>query len=56
MPTRGGDTGHVLLHVEIESRYRSARLPRLCEYNQLLSLSWDCPVHTQVVYCRGGPP
>ncbi len=54
--TRGGDTGEVLLHVEIETRYRSALPPRLCEYNQLLGLSSGLPVHTQVVYCRGGPP
>jgi len=50
------DGSDVLLHVEIESRFRTARLPRLCEYNQLLTLYWKCPVHTQVVYCRGGPP
>ena len=46
--------GKALLHVEIEHRYRSARIPGFFDYNQLLRLSTGLPVHTLVVYCHGG--
>ena len=46
--------GKALLHVEIEHRYRSARVPGFFDYNQLLRLSTGLPVHTLVVYCHGG--
>ena len=45
----------VLLHVEIENRYRAARVAGIFEYNQLLRLSTGSPVYTVVVYCHGGP-
>ena len=49
-------TDEVGIHVEIEARYRSARVAKLFDYNRLLSLRRSRPVHTLVVYCRGGPP
>jgi hypothetical protein len=45
-----------LIHVEAESYFRKARVPRLPEYNGLLSLRHHVVVHTVVVYLHGGPP
>ena len=52
VPILGG--GEALLHVEIENRFRSARIPGIYEYYQLLRLSSGLPVHTLVIYCHGG--
>jgi hypothetical protein len=45
----------VLLHVEIELRYRSTLPARLWRYNRTLGLRHDLPVHSLVLYLRGGP-
>ncbi|MEA2692520.1 MAG: hypothetical protein QOJ16_1907, partial [Acidobacteriota bacterium] len=46
----------VLLHIEVELRYRSALPARLWRYNRVLSLRHDLTVHSMVLYLRGGPP
>jgi hypothetical protein len=46
--------GEVGIHVEVEARFRSERVPKLLDYNRMLSLRSSWPVHTLVVYCRGG--
>jgi len=50
------DEGEIGIHAEIEARFRSARIPKLLDYNRMLSLRSSRPVHSLVVYCRGGPP
>jgi hypothetical protein len=55
-PTRSGEPEAVLLNVEIELRYRSTIPPRLWGYNRQLHLRYGLPVHTFVLYLRGGPP
>ncbi len=55
VPVLGSDE-EVILHGEIEARYRKARVPGLCEYNRMLTLRYGKSVHTAVVYCRGGTP
>jgi hypothetical protein len=52
----GGEEEEVILHGEIEGRYRAARLPHIIDYNRLLGLHYGLNVHTGVLYCRGGPP
>ncbi len=47
--------GEVLLHVEIELRVRASVSARLLLYNRLLGLRRRLPVHTVVLYLRGGP-
>ncbi len=47
--------GEVLLHVEIELRYQSKKLQGLLSYQRGLSLKYAQPVHTIVLYLRGGP-
>src|SRR6185295_689605 len=51
--TRVGE--ELLLHVEIELRYRRTIPPRLWLYNRLLGLRRGLPVHTIVLYLHGGP-
>jgi len=46
----------LLLHVEIELRYRSDQQSRFFLYNRLLAQRDDLPVLTIVLYLRGGPP
>ena len=50
-----GQDDEVLLHVELEARFRSDRVSKLYDYNPLLRLSTGRRVHSMVVYCRGGP-
>jgi len=45
----------VLLHVEIELRYRSRQAARFFLYNRLLAQREGLPVWTFVLYLRGGP-
>jgi hypothetical protein len=45
----------VLLHVEIELRYRSCQAARFFLYNRLLAQREGLPVWTFVLYLRGGP-
>lgn len=52
----GSDEGEVLLHAEIELRYRTAKVPKLLDYHRGLSLEYGLSVHTLVLYLRGGPP
>ncbi len=52
----GADGDEVVVHVEIELRYRGRRLPRLLVYHRGLSLKYALPVHTFVLYLHGGPP
>src|SRR5262245_59302585 len=47
--------GKLLLHVEVELRFRSAVPVRLWTYNRLLGLRRRLPVHSYVLYLRGGP-
>ena len=47
--------GDILVHVEIELRYRAPVPSRLFLYNRLLGLRRRLPVHTVVLYLRGGP-
>ncbi len=51
----GEDEGEVLLHVEIELRYRGSKRPKLLSYQRGLSLKYALPVHTIVLYLHGGP-
>jgi Domain of unknown function (DUF4351) len=46
----------VVLHAEIELRYRSRTEGRLLGYHRGLSLKYGLTVHTIVLYLRGGPP
>lgn len=46
----------LVVHVEIELRYRAQMPGRLSVYNRLLTLRRRLPVHTVVLYLRGGPP
>jgi hypothetical protein len=48
--------GGVILHSEIEARFRSARVEGIVDYNWLLCMRHGLRVHTAVLYCRGGPP
>ncbi len=45
----------VLLHIEIELRYQSTVEPKLLRYHRGLSLKHGLPVHTTVLFLRGGP-
>jgi hypothetical protein len=45
----------ILLHIEIELRFRSMFPGRLWRYNRVLGLRHDLPVHSLVLYLRGGP-
>ena len=49
------DGGEVLLHVEIELENRRRVRPRLLRYHRGLSLKHELPVHTLVLFLRGGP-
>ena len=53
---RDGQAGAVLLHLEIEQRFRGHFPSRLWRYNRLLHLRFDLPLHSFVLYLRGGPP
>src|SRR4029077_14362447 len=55
VPTRAGNPVAVLVNVEIELRFRSAVPGRLWSYNRQLHLRYGLPVHTFVLYLRGGP-
>ncbi len=44
-----------VLHVEVQLEFRSRHPPRWWRYNRLLFLRHGLPVHTIVVYLRGGP-
>ncbi len=46
----------ILIHVEIELRYRHDKLLKLLSYHRGLSLKYALPVHTIVLYLRGGRP
>jgi predicted transposase YdaD len=46
----------VLLHVEVETRFRAGMAERLWSYNRLVRLRRGQPVWTVVLYRRGGPP
>ncbi len=50
------DEAEVLLHAEIELRYRGDKRPGLLSYHRGLSLKYALPVHTIVLYLHGGPP
>ncbi|MEM7587085.1 MAG: DUF4351 domain-containing protein [Acidobacteriota bacterium] len=45
----------VLVHVEIELQFRKTIEPRLLRYHRGLSLKYELPVHTLVLFLRGGP-
>lgn len=45
----------ILLHIEIELRFRAMFPGRLWRYNRVLGLRHDLPVHSLVLYLRGGP-
>ncbi len=50
-----GDSKAVV-NVEIELRYLAIVAPKLLHYHRGLSLRYELPVHTIVMYIRGGPP
>ncbi len=52
----GTDGGEVVLHAEIELRFRGSKLPKLLSYHRGLSLKFALAVHTIVLYLHGGPP
>jgi len=52
---RGAPGEAVLLHVEVELRYRSRQAARFFLYNRLLAQRDGLPVVTLVLYLRGGP-
>ena len=54
--TLADDDDEVVIHVEIELRYRGRRLPKLLVYHRGLSLKYGIAVHTIVLYLYGGPP
>ena len=54
--SHAGSTEDVMLHTEIELRYRAQIEPRLLGYHRGLSLKHALAVHTIVLYLRGGPP
>ncbi len=51
-----GERQDVVLHAEIELRYRGRMAARLLSYHRGLSLKHALKVHTIVLYLRGGPP
>ena len=53
---REGRPEAVLLHVEVELRFRASVPGRLWRYNRMLHLRHDLPVHSFVLYLHGGPP
>ncbi|HEV7785600.1 MAG TPA: DUF4351 domain-containing protein [Thermoanaerobaculia bacterium] len=53
---REGGPEAVLLHVEVELRFRASVPGRLWRYNRMLHLRHDLPVHSFVLYLHGGPP
>jgi len=46
----------LLLHLEVEREFRREMATRLWDYNRLVHLRHGLPVHTAVLYLRGGPP
>ncbi len=46
----------VVVHVEIELKYRASVPPKVLRYHRGLSLHYELPVHSVVMYLRGGPP
>jgi hypothetical protein len=52
----GEPAPRVVLHVEIELRYRSGQEARFFLYNRLLAQREGSPVLTLVLYLHGGPP
>jgi len=46
----------LLLHLEVEREFRRETAARLWDYNRLVHLRHGLPVHTAVLYLRGGPP
>lgn len=46
----------VLLHTEVERSFSSEMARRLWVYSQAIHLRHGLPVHTVVLYLRGGPP
>ncbi len=45
-----------LAHVEIEYKYRSAKVATLDRYNRVLTEGTELSVHTAVIYLHGGKP
>jgi hypothetical protein len=53
---KGSLEDDAVLHVEVQLEFRSRHPPRWWRYNRVLFLRHGLPVHTIVVYLRGGPP
>jgi hypothetical protein len=53
---RGSPTDDAVLHIEVQLKFRARQPPRWWRYNRVLFLRHGLPVHTIVVYLRGGPP
>ncbi|MCP4654321.1 MAG: hypothetical protein GY856_02765, partial [bacterium] len=53
---RASPFDEAIIHVEIEYEFREARLVRIPEYNRLLAMRHEVPVHSVVIYLHGGPP
>jgi hypothetical protein len=51
--SRAGE--RLLLHLEVEREFRRGMAARLWDYNRLVRLRHGLPVHTAVLYLRGGP-
>jgi hypothetical protein len=53
---KGSSDDDAVLHVEVQLEFRARHPPRWWRYNRVLFLRHGLPVHTIVVYLRGGPP
>ncbi len=53
---KGSPTDDAVLHIEVQLEFRARLPPRWWRYNRVLFLRHGLPVHTIVVYLRGGPP
>ena len=54
-PVRADAKHKVTLHSAIEPKYLKARIPRLLDGHRRVAVQERRPVHTIVVYARGGP-
>lgn len=53
---RSGSSEWGVLHTEVQLRYRASLGARWWRYGRVLGMRRGAPVHTLVLYLRGGPP
>ncbi len=54
--SRASPCEEAVIHIEIEYAFRQARVVRIPEYNRLLAMRHELPVHSVVIYLHGGQP